>query len=358
MKKILSILLLILGSVSLFGQVHFYEGSFQEALKKAAVENKKVLVICSATWCGPCKYLTDKILSQKEASDFLDTRVIVMKYYLDKNDPEKFVENYQVKAYPTLLLFDSEGKELNRQLGGGASVSIFLKNMDKLLDVQNYFSTWEKKIEQSPVQTLEYVKRLVKEYRMGEKAISLLTSLLDSGLKAEYFTDDLLQIYRLLMPRFSSDVTQYFIINEKKIAACMGEKRFRALMQDKGISYINQVVNKEGLTIEQYEEEVGKINQDPYMHSKFSQFMLKHGELFVSKDYKHRFEEISKMIRRMDSDTRHEVVRQTEHSIPDKLRERYKVEIIDLYTTAMWLEKKGKVYEMLRGRRNCIINLE
>ena len=74
---------------------------FEEAIK-----NKKVLVDCYATWCGPCRMLSPII-------DELAGEITDYKFYkLDVDNSSNVTKKYGIMSIPTLLIFeDGELKE-------------------------------------------------------------------------------------------------------------------------------------------------------------------------------------------------------------------------------------------------------
>ncbi len=50
MKKLISVIAMFVIGVMAYAQVNPFEGSLNEAIAKAKEENKKVIVLCSATW--------------------------------------------------------------------------------------------------------------------------------------------------------------------------------------------------------------------------------------------------------------------------------------------------------------------
>jgi thiol-disulfide isomerase/thioredoxin len=89
-----------------------WEKDYPSALKKAQAEKKRVMVMMTATWCGPCKMLEKETLNDPWIRHFLASFVIV-KAYEDK-DVEK---TYGMNGYPTLVFTDSAGKEAYRTIG-------------------------------------------------------------------------------------------------------------------------------------------------------------------------------------------------------------------------------------------------
>jgi thiol-disulfide isomerase/thioredoxin len=95
-----------------------WEKDYASALKKAQAEKRPLMVMMTATWCGPCKMLEKETLNDPWIRHFLSDFVIV-KAYEDK-DVEK---TYGLNGYPTLVFTDSSGKEAVRTVGHQPVVS-------------------------------------------------------------------------------------------------------------------------------------------------------------------------------------------------------------------------------------------
>ena len=78
-----------------------WEKDYPAALKRARDEKKPMLVMMTATWCGPCKLLEKETLSDPWVRHFLSGFVVV-KAYEDKDVEEK----YGLNGYPTLVFTD------------------------------------------------------------------------------------------------------------------------------------------------------------------------------------------------------------------------------------------------------------
>lgn len=107
-----------------------WEKDYTAAMKKAEAEKKPVMVMMTATWCGPCKMLEKDVLNDPWVKQFLSGFVIV-KAYEDKDVEAK----YPMNGYPTLVFLDSTGKEKHRTSGYQPSpkfLSECVKGMKKL----------------------------------------------------------------------------------------------------------------------------------------------------------------------------------------------------------------------------------
>ena len=89
-----------------------WEKDYASALKKAQAENKPVMVMMTATWCGPCKALEKETLNDPWIRYFLREFVIVQAF-----EDKEVEKTYGSNAYPTLVFTDSSGKEAHRTVG-------------------------------------------------------------------------------------------------------------------------------------------------------------------------------------------------------------------------------------------------
>lgn len=99
-----------------------WEENYASAVKRAQAEKKLIFMDLWAEWCPPCQYLKTKVFPTPEAQAAL-AKVVplsVMVEYKNRQPLEEGVrvaKRYQLEAYPTLLILDSNGKEIRRQVG-------------------------------------------------------------------------------------------------------------------------------------------------------------------------------------------------------------------------------------------------
>ncbi|MXV15802.1 thioredoxin family protein [Hufsiella ginkgonis] len=90
--------------------IKFIENSWPTALAKAKAEHKYIFVDAYATWCGPCKLLKSTTFADPEAAAFFNANFVNVSIDMEKGEGPKLAERWQVEAYPTLIIFDPEGK--------------------------------------------------------------------------------------------------------------------------------------------------------------------------------------------------------------------------------------------------------
>jgi len=84
---------------------------YKELVKK----DKKVLIDCYASWCGPCRVLSPVI--DALAEEYKDVKF----YKVNVDEAEVITSEYSIMSIPTLLLF--EDGELKEKLVGLRSKS-------------------------------------------------------------------------------------------------------------------------------------------------------------------------------------------------------------------------------------------
>jgi len=87
-------------------------GNFQTHVITASHE-KAILVDLWAEWCAPCRVIAPVL--EKIAAEFQDTLGIA-KVEVDEGENMKIAGQYQVRGFPTLILF-IDGQEVDRFSG-------------------------------------------------------------------------------------------------------------------------------------------------------------------------------------------------------------------------------------------------
>lgn len=95
----------------------FTEGTWFQILDKAKKEDKVIFMDAYTTWCGPCKKMARETFTQESVGDFFNTNFINVKMNMEKGEGIQLAREYRVRAYPTLLFIDGDGKEVHRALG-------------------------------------------------------------------------------------------------------------------------------------------------------------------------------------------------------------------------------------------------
>lgn len=151
-------------SFSIFSQegIQFENTSMEMALEKAKIQNKLIFVDAYTTWCGPCKWMNNKVFSDPQVAAYYNANFINLKIDMEKGEGPKFGQKYQVKAYPTLLFIDSDGIKVHLGLGA-RGVDEFLVLGQRANDPTTQLLQLEKKYsegDRSPAFLKSYVTTL------------------------------------------------------------------------------------------------------------------------------------------------------------------------------------------------------
>lgn len=130
MKKLTMLIAMAMLSLTAMAQTNFRHISFAEAQKAAKKEKKLIFVDFYTSWCGPCKYMANTIFPQKAVGDFMNDKFVCVKYDAEKEEAD-LVNRSNLQAYPTFIIFNADGTEVNRKVGGGSAES-FIADMDRL----------------------------------------------------------------------------------------------------------------------------------------------------------------------------------------------------------------------------------
>ncbi|KIO44296.1 MULTISPECIES: thioredoxin family protein [Sanguibacteroides] len=118
MKKIVFISVFLMGILgSLSAQMVIFEGSFDEAMKKAKEEKKDLFVDFYADWCGPCKMMAEQVFTRPEVGEYFNSRFICVKVNVDAKENKELAKRYNVTALPTMVFVGRDGKEMRRITG-------------------------------------------------------------------------------------------------------------------------------------------------------------------------------------------------------------------------------------------------
>ena len=112
-----SIALLVLSFTGAFAEeVDWVSPPYDDILKKAKSENKHIFIDFYTTWCGPCKRLDAVTYQDAAVTSYLNS-IVPVKYDAEKDEGEVLAKKFKIRAYPTLVLLDPSGKEVDRFVG-------------------------------------------------------------------------------------------------------------------------------------------------------------------------------------------------------------------------------------------------
>ncbi len=92
--------------------IQFTETSLAHALQTAKAEKKLIFIDIYATWCGPCMLLKLRTFPNKDAGQFFNSNFINLSLDGEKGEGLQLFQTYGLRAFPTLIILDSDDKPL------------------------------------------------------------------------------------------------------------------------------------------------------------------------------------------------------------------------------------------------------
>jgi thiol-disulfide isomerase/thioredoxin len=108
---------------------------------------------CFTTWCGPCRYMSTKVFPEAEAGAYFNDKFISVGVQLDTiaadnaqvrgwyKDAHDLMVKYNVRAYPTFLVFAPDGHAIHRLVGSSLSAKEFIVRTQDAFDPGKQYYT-------------------------------------------------------------------------------------------------------------------------------------------------------------------------------------------------------------------------
>lgn len=128
MKHALVLAMLLLPAmIGLAANPPGWTDDYEKAVAKAKAESKHVLLdFTGSDWCGWCMKIDDEVFDKAAFKSFAKDTLVLVKVDFPHNKKlqaktkeqnDKLKSKYGANGFPTLIIVDSEGKEVWRQAG-------------------------------------------------------------------------------------------------------------------------------------------------------------------------------------------------------------------------------------------------
>jgi len=152
--------------------VRFFSGTFENAKQKAGTEGKLFFVEFYADWCTPCKWMDKTTFKDKNVISQLNENYVPLKMDIESTEGTDLKSQYSIRMLPTILIFNSEGRMVERIEKTLSSESLnslltFHNNPDNRKIASHHVNTRPTSMMgNEPGPNLE---RLYSQYQMAEK---------------------------------------------------------------------------------------------------------------------------------------------------------------------------------------------
>lgn len=130
--------------IGLFAQTDFRDITLAQALEQAKKEDKMIFVDCYTSWCGPCKYMADKVFPQEKLGKYLNERFVCVKINAEQGEGVDIAAKYGVPAYPTFLILKTDGSLIYKIVGGTETADEFIAKVEEGFGEKSAFKMEER----------------------------------------------------------------------------------------------------------------------------------------------------------------------------------------------------------------------
>lgn len=111
--------------------IEWFDGSVEEAFAAAKEADKPIYLYWGAVWCPPCHAIAATVF---RSPAFIERSKLFIPVYLDGDteNAQAYGEKFDVLGYPTMIIFDPDGRELTR-IPGGIDIQAYANVLDLTL---------------------------------------------------------------------------------------------------------------------------------------------------------------------------------------------------------------------------------
>ncbi|MFM7666574.1 MAG: thioredoxin domain-containing protein [Bacteroidota bacterium] len=210
----------------IFSQIDFEKNTTLEKLKAKAKKEKKLIFIDAyTTWCGPCKWISANIFTDKKVGDYYNKNFINAKFDMeDEGEGAKIGSLYKVMCFPNLLFIDSDGKMVHRTAGAEQDPQFYIQLGEIAKSSDKNFSVIEANYLKNPSDP-----KLFKAYMSAVSSTCLdykdeLDKFLSSLRENDYLKEENWNVITEYLTDFNNKTTQYIAKKSAKFTEKYGDE--------------------------------------------------------------------------------------------------------------------------------------
>lgn len=250
MKRLSMIFSLMLVTSMIFAQGINFEAegtTLTEAAAKAKKEGKLVFVDCYTQWCGPCKKMARDIFPDAKVGEYMNARFVNVKIDMEAKYAEGLAKEWQVSGYPTFIIFNADGKEVGRFMGGSDAAG-FISRVEEKSAIDAASNALEERWnngERSDEFLKEYLASLTATYKRDDA--NMVAETLLNGKEKTFAKDK--ELVDIFMKHINNPFASSFIYtahNPKALKATIGEQAVNMKIMSVLSNYTNTLFVKKG----------------------------------------------------------------------------------------------------------------
>ena len=106
-----------------------WAATLDEAKARSAESGQPVLAVFSASWCPPCKSMKANVYPRAEVVAELESSWEPV--YIDIDREKQLASQYNIRAVPSYVLMDADGREFDRFSGGYPDANSWINRLNK-----------------------------------------------------------------------------------------------------------------------------------------------------------------------------------------------------------------------------------
>jgi thiol-disulfide isomerase/thioredoxin len=182
-------------------RTYYLLDDYDQVLKAARRDKKTIFLDFYTVWCGGCKsyekfVFTDSLFSKYLRSNFYSARINA-----ELQINKKVTSGYSIGAYPTLIIADSKGNEIDRIIGYetayGDNCQLLIDKINRILKGEETLAAMMKKYDANP-DSLPLLMQIVTEEFIGISDFKNLKEFAQESIKKHKnskLTEELYFIY-------------------------------------------------------------------------------------------------------------------------------------------------------------------
>lgn len=119
--------------LSVTAQVQWVD-KFETARQLAQAEEKFIVLDLSADWCPPCQKMEREVYVDPRFIEFSRSQVFMLLDAYKTTEGDRLQRKFDVGVFPTILVLDAEGKEIDR-LTGGRSTEGLIEDLEAIFEL-------------------------------------------------------------------------------------------------------------------------------------------------------------------------------------------------------------------------------
>ncbi|MCF0167637.1 MAG: thioredoxin family protein [Bacteroidales bacterium] len=158
-----------------------FTSGWDEALSKAAAENKLLFVDCYTQWCGPCRNMDKNVFNLYSVGTFYNGNFVSVRVDAESEEGIPVAQQYDVRVYPTYLFIDPKTREVVHRSTSRQEPEVFIFTGESALDPVKRSPYLEQKFsegETDPAFLLDYANYKGSVYD-SKAALEICEKLLD-----------------------------------------------------------------------------------------------------------------------------------------------------------------------------------